>query len=62
MNTPLIANVLGWLLVGLAAIQLVPIAAAFRFSEPVLPYAASAITACVVGLAMALGSHPRIDA
>ncbi len=58
MNTPLIANVLGWLLVGLAAIQLAPLAAAFGFGEPVLPYAASAIAACVVGLAMALGSHP----
>jgi trk system potassium uptake protein TrkH len=58
VNAPLIANVLGWLLVGLAAIQLVPIAAAFSFGEPVLPYAASAIAACVVGLAMALGSRP----
>jgi trk system potassium uptake protein TrkH len=58
VNSPLIANVLGWLLVGLAAIQLVPIAAAAGFGEPVLPYAASAIAACVVGLAMALGSHP----
>jgi trk system potassium uptake protein TrkH len=58
VNAPLIANVLGWLLVGLAAIQLVPIATAAGFGEPVLPYAASAITACVVGLAMALGSHP----
>ena len=58
MNAPLIANVLGWLLVGLAAIQLVPLAAAFRFGEPALPYAASAIAACVVGLAMAIGSRP----
>ena len=58
MNAPLIANVLGWLLVGLAAIQLVPLAAAFSFGEPALPYAASAIAACVVGLAMALGSRP----
>jgi len=58
VNAQLIANVLGWLLVGLAAFQLVPIAAAFSFGEPVLPYAASAIAACVVGLAMALGSHP----
>ena len=58
MNAPLIANVLGWLLVGIAAIQLVPLAAAYGFGEPMLPYAASAIAACVVGLAMALGSHP----
>jgi trk system potassium uptake protein TrkH len=59
VNAPLIANVLGWLLVGISAIQLVPIAAAFSFGEPVLPYAASAIAACVVGLAIALGSHPE---
>jgi len=58
VNAPLIANVLGWLLVGLAAIQLVPLVAALGFGEPALPYAASAIAACVVGLAMALGSHP----
>ena len=58
MNAPLIANVLGWLLVGIAAIQLVPIIAALRFGEPVLPYAASAIAAGVVGFAMAFGSHP----
>jgi trk system potassium uptake protein TrkH len=58
VNAPLIANVLGWLLVGLAAIQLVPLAAAIGFGEPALPYAASAIAACVVGLAMALGSRP----
>jgi len=58
VNAQLIANVLGWLLVGLAAIQLVPITAAFSFGEPVLPYAASAIAAFVVGLAMALGSRP----
>jgi len=56
VNAPLITNVLGWLLVGIAAIQLVPVAAAFGFGEPVLPYAASAIAACVVGLALALGS------
>jgi len=59
VNAPLIANVLGWLLVGISAIQLVPIAAAFIFGEPVLPYAASAIAACVVGLAIALGSRPE---
>ena len=59
MNAPLIANVLGWLLVGISAIQLVPIAAAFGFGEPVLPYAASAIGACVVGLTVALSSHPE---
>lgn len=57
MNAPLIANVLGWLLVGLAAFQLVPIAAAFSFGEPVLPYVASATATCVVGLTVALGSH-----
>jgi trk system potassium uptake protein TrkH len=58
VNTPLIANFLGWLLVGLAAIQSVPIAAALFFGEPALPYAASAIAAGVVGLAIALGSQP----
>jgi len=58
VNAPLIANVLGWLLVGLAAVQLVPLAAAFAFGDPALPYAASAIAAFVVGLAVALGSRP----
>ncbi len=58
MNAPLIANVLGWLLVGIAAIQLVPLAAALSFGEPMLPYAASALATCVVGLTIALGSHP----
>jgi trk system potassium uptake protein TrkH len=59
VNAPLIANVLGWLLVGIAAIQLIPLTAAIIFGEPTLPYAASAIAACVVGLAIALGSHPE---
>jgi len=58
LNAPLIANVLGWLLVGLAAVQIVPIAAAFVFDEPMLPYVASAITAAVVGLTLAIGSRP----
>jgi trk system potassium uptake protein TrkH len=58
VNAPLIANVLGWLLVGLAAIQLVPLAAAFGYGEPMLPYAASAIAAAVVGLTLALGVQP----
>jgi trk system potassium uptake protein TrkH len=59
VNAPLIANVLGWLLVGMAAVQLVPLVAAVCFGEPALPYAASAIAACVVGLAIALSSHPE---
>jgi trk system potassium uptake protein TrkH len=58
VNAPLIANVLGWLLLGIAAIQIVPICAAFTFDEPLLPYAASAIAAGVVGLAMAIGARP----
>ena len=58
MNSLLVANVIGWLLVGLGAVQMVPIAAALVFGEPVLPYAASAIAALVVGLSTALGVRP----
>ncbi|HXV37426.1 MAG TPA: TrkH family potassium uptake protein, partial [Myxococcota bacterium] len=58
MNAPLIANVLGWLLVGLAAVQVAPLAAALYFGESPLPYAASAIAAAVCGFAIVLGSTP----
>jgi trk system potassium uptake protein TrkH len=50
VNALLVAKILGWLLLGMSAIQLVPIGAALVFGEPVLPYAASAISALVCGL------------
>ncbi|MBW1685546.1 MAG: TrkH family potassium uptake protein, partial [Deltaproteobacteria bacterium] len=59
MNTLLVANFLGWLLIGLGAVQLVPLAAALWFGEPILPYAASAVTAFVFGLSVVLGTKPE---
>lgn len=52
---------LGWLLVVLAAAQLIPAAASLVWGEPVLPYLASAIAAAVFGLPIALGSQPTHD-
>jgi trk system potassium uptake protein TrkH len=59
MNSHLTASFLGWLLVGLGAVQFVPAAAALAFGEPVLPYAASALAALVCGLPIALGAKPE---
>ena len=58
MNVLLVANFLGWLLLGLSAIQLVPIVAALIFGEPALPYVASALVALVCGLPIVLGVRP----
>jgi len=52
---------LGWLLVALAAAQLIPAAASLVWGEPVLPYLASAIAAAVFGLPIALSSQPTHD-
>jgi trk system potassium uptake protein TrkH len=54
VNTLLVAKFLGWLLLGLSVVQLVPITAALIFGVPVLPYAASAISALVCGLPIVL--------
>ena len=58
MNALLISNLLGWLLIGLGIVHVVPIVAALAFGEPVLPYAASAVAALAFGLAIALSMRP----
>ena len=58
MNTLLVANFLGWRLLGLSGIQLVPIATALIYGEPVLPYLASAIAALVCGLPIVFSVRP----
>jgi len=58
VNVLLIANFLGWLLLGLSAIELIPVGAALILGEPALPYAASAITAFVCGLPIVLSVRP----
>ncbi|MBW2543189.1 MAG: TrkH family potassium uptake protein [Deltaproteobacteria bacterium] len=55
MNPLLIAKFLGWLLIGLSAMQLLPTIAAAIFGEPVLPYAASAMIALACGLPIVIG-------
>jgi len=59
VNALLISNLLSWLLIGLGIVQLVPVFAALVFGEPVLPYAASAVTALAVGFPIALSTRPR---
>ena len=49
---------LGWLLVALAAAQLIPAAACLFWGEPILPFLASAIAAAVFGLSIALNIEP----
>lgn len=58
MNTLRNAQLLGWILVGLGAAQLVPVATALLLGESSLPYLASAIVAAVCGLPVALGIPP----
>jgi trk system potassium uptake protein TrkH len=55
MNPLLVAKFLGWLLLGLSAMQLLPMIAALIFGEPILPYAASAMIALVCGLPIVVG-------
>jgi trk system potassium uptake protein TrkH len=59
VNTLLVANFLGWLLVGLGVMQLVPLATAVAFGEAVLPYAAGSAAALVVGLSVVVGAAPE---
>ncbi len=58
MNLLLDLQILGWLLVGLAVLQVAPLAAAFALGEPTLPYAASAAAALFYGLPLALSARP----
>jgi trk system potassium uptake protein TrkH len=59
VNTPLDLRILGWLLVGLGAVQGVPLALAWLLGEPTLPFVASAATAAAFGLALALAARPE---
>jgi trk/ktr system potassium uptake protein len=58
MNVKLNLEILGWLLVGLGAAQIVPILAAIFYGEALLPYATSAAIALVYGLPIALSVKP----
>ena len=57
MNLLLDLEILGWLLVGLAAAQGVPVVAAAVEGEPLLPYFQSATLALVFGLPLALSAR-----
>ncbi len=59
MNPQLNLQILGWLLVGLGVVQLVPTCTALLYGEAVLPYLASAAVACVCGLPLAVSSRPQ---
>jgi trk system potassium uptake protein TrkH len=59
LNLLLDLQILGWLLVGLAGFECIPILGALVFGEPVLPYTASAAAALVYGLPVALSLRPR---
>ena len=59
MNLLLDFHVLGWLMVGLAGFQTVPIAAALIYGEPIRPYLATGLVALVYGLAIALSVRPK---
>ncbi len=58
LNPLLDAKILGWLLVGLGVVQIVPMLAALLYGEAYMAFAASAITALVIGLCLALTSPP----
>ena len=57
MNLLLDLEILGWLLVGLAGLECVPLAAALVSGEPAFAYLASALTALVFGLPVALSAR-----
>jgi trk system potassium uptake protein TrkH len=57
VNTLLVANFLGWLLVGLGAVQIVPGLAALFFGESALPYLASAAASGIAGASIALSTR-----
>jgi trk system potassium uptake protein TrkH len=54
-------QILGWLLVTIAAAQLIPALGSLIWGEPTLPFIASAIAAAVPGLVIAVGSQPHND-
>lgn len=58
MNLRLDLQILGWLLVGLGAFQLVPVTASWFFGESALPYLYSGAVTLVYGLPIALGVQP----
>ena len=58
MNWLLATRLLGWLLMFLAAFQLVPIAAAITFGESVVPYVVSAVVAAAIGIPVGLLVRP----
>ena len=57
MNLLLDLEILGWLLVGLAGLECIPIAAALISGEPSLVFIESALTALVFGLPVALSAR-----
>lgn len=59
MNLVLDLEILGWLLVGLGIVELVPVFAALGFGEPSLPYAASSAAALLYGVPIALTVRAR---
>ena len=58
MNLLLDLEILGWLLVGLAGFQCLPVAVAVLHGEPALPFVYSAAIALIYGLAVALSVRP----
>jgi len=58
MNVKLDLQILGWLLVGLGALQILPIGVALLYGDPPLPYLTSAAIAFLYGLPIALSVHP----
>ncbi len=59
MNLLLDFHVLGWLMLGLAGFQTVPIGAALIYGEPIRPYLATGLVALVYGLAIVLSVRPK---
>ena len=57
MNPLLDLQILGWLLVGLGAIQLLPAGVALFYGEALFPHLASALVTVVCGLPLALASR-----
>jgi len=59
MNLLLAAQMLGWLIVAMGALQALPMLAALGFGESALPYATSGAALIAVGLPIALGVQPH---
>jgi trk system potassium uptake protein TrkH len=58
LNVQLDLKILGWLLVGVGAVQIAPLVAALASREPALPFVASALAAIVFGLSIGLAAKP----